>query len=83
MIFVQTYICTEFKKLTEVLHKLPSYTSGETATGEYNNNHEENAMDLGGVWPLMCQSLGDPYKDLAWLPRWVDSTVIEPCDWKH
>ena len=58
----------------------------ETATDDFNSfdsHHDDHAMDLGGVWPLMCQSLGGPYKDLAWLPRWVDSTVIEPCDWKH
>jgi len=37
--------------------------------------------DKAGAWPLLMQGMGMPYAGLSAIPFWLDTSVIEACDW--
>lgn len=37
--------------------------------------------DKAGAWPLVMRRLSPDHHGLAWLPFWVDTSVVESCDW--
>ena len=37
--------------------------------------------DKAGIWPLLLRTLGAPYAGMANIPFWLDTSVVDSCDW--